>query len=310
MKRLATWMLLLTTGLWAGEFPWSGNAPADIAEAALHPDRVVDEQPCNWRPVVKPIFAPQVTHCRTAREAVLQIAANIGATTGVYYTPLRRKHNMNALEALEEKKVSCTGQSILLVCALRSVDIPARAVGVCTWNHVRGNHTWVEAWFDGGWHMIEFNEKDFNTGWVMENIGMLNTAHPAQRIKAATPRGNDWWLPIPYTEAPNFKAEDVTERYIGLARLWYTRHGLDEATQRLLIGVKQRSEQPPMLELIDKDGNVISSGRLPSLRDDMRYFTRLELPRQGEYYLRLQGQNTHTPIRATDTPVQIISLNY
>lgn len=313
MKLLSTILFVLGMPLLAGEFPWSGSAPAEIAAAALHQDQVVNEIPCNWRPVVKPIFAPQVTHCQSAREAVLQIAANIGATTGVYYTPERRKHNMNALEALAEKKVSCTGQSILLVCALRSVDIPARAVGVLTWNHIEGNHTWVEAWFDGEWHMVEFNEKDFNTSWVMENIGMLDPQHPLQRIRAATPDGNSTWYPERLAKAhniTNFSASDVTPRYMNLARRWYEDNGLAADSQRLLVDVHQRRETAPTLQLVCKDGHVISSGKLPTISDDMRYFTRLELPRKGKYFLRLKGRNDLLPIQATSAPVQIISLNY
>jgi hypothetical protein len=42
----------------------------------------------------------------------------------------------------------------------------------------------------------------------------------------------------------------------------------------------------------------------------MRYFTRLELPREGEYFLRLKGHSVLLPIQATSAPVQIISLNY
>ena len=310
MKHILPFMLLLTAPLFAGEFPWSDNVPADIAASSLHHDQVVDEIPCNWRPVVKPLFAPRVAHCKSAREAVLHIAANIGAITGVYYTPNRRKHNMNALEALTEKKVSCTGQSVLLVCALRSVDIPARAVGVLTWNHVRGNHTWVEAWFDGEWHMIEFNEKDFNTSWVMENIGMLCTSKPMQRIRAATPAGKQWWIPLPFQKSPNFKADDVTERYVKLARKWYEENGLPAHSQRLLVNVPNRREQAPILELVNSEGVVISAGKLPTTSDDMRYFTRLELPRSGTHFFRINGSNQLTPVRATDAPVQIISLNY
>lgn len=313
MKLLSSILFVLGMPLLAGEFPWSDSAPAEIAAAALHQDQVVDELPCNWRPVIKPIFVPQVAHCQSAREAVLQIASNIGATTGVYYTPERRKHNMNALEALAEKKVSCTGQSILLVCALRAVDIPARAVGVLTWNHIEGNHTWVEAWFDGEWHMVEFNEKDFNTSWVMENIGMLNPLHPLQRIHAASPDGNTTWYPERHAKVKsiaNFRAVDVTERYMNLARRWYEDNGLAAGSQRLLVDVHQRRETAPTLQLVCKDGNVISSGKLPTLRDDMRYFTRLELPREGEYFLRLKGHSALLPIQATPAPVQIISLNY
>ena len=95
-----------------------------------------------------------------------------------------------------------------------------------------------------------------------------------------------------------------------LARQWYEKNGLSTDTQRLLVNVNERRETAPTLQLVCKDGNVISSGKLPTLRDDMRYFTRLELPREGEYFLRLKGHSALLPIRATAAPVQIISLNY
>ena len=214
MRFILTAFLFLSAVLSAADFPWSQAAPEHIRQAAVLPDRVMDETPCDWRPILSQIFPPMVKECRNAREAALQIAANIGAVTGAYYSTERRKHNMNALEALAEKKISCTGQSILLVCALRSVDIPARAVGVHTWNHIEGNHTWAEAWIDGEWQMIEFNEHDFNTPWVMEYIGMLNPLNPFQRVRAAMPGGAISWWPCEFaarTNLPNFQAEDVTE---------------------------------------------------------------------------------------------------
>lgn len=313
MRWIPAALYLMLTPLLAGEFPWSdAQVPQDIATAALHHDQVVNELPCNWRPVVKPIFAPAVRHCKTAREAVLHVAANIGALTGVYYTPTRRKHNMNALEALAEKKVSCTGQSVLLVCALRSIDIPARAVGVLSWNHVRGNHTWVEAWVDGGWHMIEFNEKNFNTPWVLENIGMLNPELPFQRIKAADSRGNTTWSPQFQDGAEkdsSFPAIDVTERYLALARKWYAQAGIPENSQRLLIDLQPRQDKAPVVELLNSDGKVITSALLPTTRDDMRYMTPLELPRMGQFNIRIGSSEPLIPVSATSQPVQIITIN-
>jgi transglutaminase-like putative cysteine protease len=43
---------------------------------------------------------------------------------------------------------SCTGLAILLICALRSVGIPARLVGTPAWhgNVDEGNHSWVEVY--------------------------------------------------------------------------------------------------------------------------------------------------------------------
>ena len=300
---------LLILPLWGADFPWSDQAPADIAAASLHQDTVLDEIPCDWRPQLTPIVEPLVRDCTTAREAVLRIAAELSRVTGVHYSTERRKHNMNALEALAEKKVSCTGQSILLVCALRSVGIPARAVGVFTWNHIRGNHTWAEAWFDGAWHMIEFNERDFNTPWVLDNIGMLDSTHPAQRIKAATPHGNAHWAPPSPLFTP-LPAEDVTERYRDLALRWYQKNGQDANSQRLMLDIRPRTSASLIVELLDAAGKTIDSARLPTTSDDVRYMARLSLPRQGQFSLRIKGYTRRFPVRASDSAVQMLQIVY
>lgn len=313
MKRLAAALFLMLTPLQANEYPWSNAAPAEITAAAVVPDTVVDEIPCDWRPVLTPLISPLVQDCTTAREAVLAISTSLGKATGAYYSKERSKHNMNVLETLREKKISCTGQSILLVCALRSVGIPARAVGVHTWNHIEGNHTWAEAWFDGTWHMIEMGEHDFNTPWVMEYIGMLNPRHPFQRILAAYPLGKTTWWPKKLANAgnlANFTAEDVTLRYMELARCWYATAGIPENTQRILIDLLPRKETTQVVELVNESNDIISSGQLPTTRDDMRYFTRLTLPREGNHYLRLQGTTERTLLLPTPEPVQIIRLEF
>lgn len=311
MRFIFTILFLLSATLYAAEYPWSNAAPEPIRTAAVLPDQVIDEEPCDWRPILNLIFPPMVKECRTAREAALHIASNIGAVTGAYYSKERRKHNMNALEALAEKKISCTGQSILLVCALRSVDIPARVAGVHTWNHIEGNHTWAEAWIDGEWHMIEFNERDFDTPWVMEYVGMLNPLNPFQRVRAIMPGGAVSWWPADFAEQKklaNFEAEDVTEHYLIKARKWYTNAGIPENTQRILIDLQPRRADAPVVEIVDEKNRIVSSGRLPTLRDDMRYLTRLNMPREGTHYLRLKGTEERSELIPSQAPVQILRI--
>ncbi len=281
--------------------------PAEIRAAALAPERVLDELPCDWRPVLEPIFRPVIRDCRSTREAVLTIASRLGELTGVYYDTGRRKPNMNALEALAEKKVSCTGQSILLVCALRSVGIPARAVGIGTWNHVQGNHTWVETWFDGGWHMVEANEKDFNTPWVMEAIGMLDPSRPQQRVFAVQ-EGGSFCFPAPWNLSAPVAAEDVTERYLALARKWYAQNGVPEDCQRLLVDVRPRFLLPRAIQLEDEAGVLLARSYLPTPRDDMRQFARILLPRNKNCYLRIEGTNQRYPLKANAAAVQTFYL--
>ena len=224
--------------------------------------------------------------------------------TAVYYSTARRKANMNALEALAEKKVSCTGQSVLLVCALRSVGIPARAVCVPTWNHVPGNHTWAEAWVNGEWRMIEFNEKSFNTPWVMESIGLLNPQRPEQRIYAAAPTTGKL---IRYGRNP-IQVEDVTERYTRLAQQWYAHADLPAGHKRLMVDVQPRPARPIILILEAEDGRQLATAPSPTEQDDMRQFAAFNLPADGQYYLRVQGQEHRDPVRTTSQPALVMRL--
>ena len=293
------------------EFPWSHAVPPQLAAASVDPDQVFTEAPCNWRPAITPLAQDLVKDCRTAREAVLTMAAKLPAATGVYYTTDRRKANMNALEALAEKKVSCTGQSILLACALRAVGIPARVCGLLTWHHIQGNHTWTEAWFDGEWHMIEFNEKDFNSAWVMSYIGMLDPAVPFEHIKAVTPDGKDTFYP-PLIAAqiglPPTAAEDVTERYMELSRRWHEKNGQPANVQRLLVDVQPRTAEPRTIILLAADGTEIDRGTLPLVSDDANKLTTLNLPRTGQCYLQLPGSPDKLPVQATQNAVQMLRL--
>lgn len=285
---------------------WGQNIPQEIRECFLEPNQVLSETPCDWRQKVQGIFAPAVKHCTTAREAVMHIAANMTQLTGAYYSIKRRKQDMNALEALEEKQISCTGQTILMVCAFRSIGIPARAVGIPTWNHVRGNHTWPEVWLDGEWQMIEFNEKDFNTGWVMENIGMLDASNIWQRIVAQNPKG-DMIFPVGDMLRNNIAAEDVTERYTQLATQWYSKNGLPADRQRLLLDLHPRTEEQQIVKLVDESGTILEEQPLPTTRDDVRKFATFSLPRTGLHYLIFPG-NQAFPIQATEAPVNVLRL--
>lgn len=308
MKSILTIFLLFATVAFA-QFPWSGKAPQEIEQAALLPDCVLDESPSNWRPVLQKIFQPLVKDCKTAREAALTIAANMTQATGVYYSRERRHPLMNPLEALAEKKVSCTGQSILLVCALRSIGIPARAVGIGTWGHIRGNHTWCEVWCDGGWNMLEFNEKEFNTPWVMEYVGLINPQISFQRIYAVSPQSKDAFFPAVWNPWSHIAAEDVTERYLELSRRWYEKAGLPPHTQRILIDVLPRTDAPRLIILENEQGEELAQAPLPTAREDMRRSATLNLPRKGQFYLRIQGSKQRLPISPTPTPVQNIILD-
>lgn len=283
---------------------WEMQVPEDIARDYLHADTVIDEKPCDWREPLAAIFRPAVQHCKSAEEAALFIASHMTHLTGAYYSTERRKPNMNALEALAEKKISCTGQSVLLACALRSVGIPARAVIVLTWGHIRGNHTWTEVWLNGEWKMLEFNEKDFNTPWVMEYIGMLDTARPEQRVYALSPRSS---LKVDFYRHTPICVEDVTERYMTLAAAWYRSADIPADHQRLLVDIQPRPAAPLPIHLETADGTVLATKPSPDAQNDLRYFTPFNLPRSATpHYLRIG--DSRILLHPTSAPAQVLHL--
>lgn len=294
-------MLVSAQAAWQPE-----EVPDDIRRLYIDSNLVISEDPCDWRETVANIFRPAVEHCNSPREAVLYIAANMTNLTGVYYSIERRRADMNALEALAEKKVSCSGQTILMVCAYRSLGIPARAVGIPTWNHIRGNHSWPEVYLDGEWHMIEFNEKDFNTGWVMENIGMLDPNDPNQRILAVHPAGT---RDFPVYQKHRIPATDVTERYNKLAADWYAKYGPAPHEQRLMVELVPRPETEVLyLEMLDEEGNVMDTRPLPIKTDDVRKFAVFAMPRAGKHYLRLKGTTAKLEVPSTPNAVQVLRI--
>ena len=312
MKAILVGLMLTLSVVMAGEFPWSDAPSAELKAASVTPDRVFTEDPCDWRPTLTPMCKEMVKDCKTAREAVLALATQLPKATGVYYTTERRRADMNALEALAEKKVSCTGQSILLVCALRSVGIPARVAGLLSWHHIQGNHTWAEAWFDGEWHMIEYNEKDFNSAWVMSYIGMLDPDHNAmERIKAATPDGKDFFYPPVLARQIGKEpvaSEDVTSRYLKLSRTWHEQKGQPANVQKLMVNVSPRTEEALPIVLLDESGKEVDKATLPTLKDDANKFAELNLPREGKFQIRIGDSPQALPVQATENAVQMMTL--
>ncbi len=296
-------------------YPWSEKIPADIRKQYIEPQQMLDEPSAKWRDEVAAVIHPLIKDCKSDKEAALLISKNIGKLTGVHYSTARTRACMNPLESLEQKKASCTGLSLLFAAALRSVDIPSRIVGVVSWNHVRGNHTWTEVWLDGKWHMLEMGESDFNTGWVMDAVGMLDSKNPYQRVLAITGKKREDASTAPHFYLPwdmsnkSVEAEDVSARYQQLARNWYEKNGLAADQQRLLIDILPRTNEEIIIKLVNAKGETLASGPAPKPEDDMREMLRLSLPLdKSQDCSLLFPDGSMMKIAPTDAPTQVIRL--
>ncbi|MDT8390270.1 MAG: transglutaminase domain-containing protein [Lentisphaeria bacterium] len=196
------------------KFPWARDVPDDLFLNWVLPYASLDESRDPWRKKFFEMFGDTVMACGTAGEAAITLNTTIYDTLNVHYSKQRPKANQSPAESIKAGKASCTGLSILLVNACRSVGIPARVVGTPLWVKGGGNHTWVEIW-DKGWHSVGAAEsKALNRTWFAEKASEQVGHDPRHAIYAASFKKTE--TPFPLVWAPAVKhvsAVNVTANY-------------------------------------------------------------------------------------------------
>ena len=118
-------------------FPWAKDVPNELFLNDVLPYAILDEKRESWRPMLLELTAPIVAESKTASEAVQAINRQLYDKIKVHYNTGRKRPNACATESIEQGRATCTGLTILLVEACRSVGIPARAAGVFLWHDDR-----------------------------------------------------------------------------------------------------------------------------------------------------------------------------
>lgn len=157
--------------------PWGKRVPQDIFLNDVLPYACVNERRDNWRRDFMTRFLPLVSDCKTPAAAAVRLNREIFHLLGVRYSTNRGKPDQSPYESIESKMASCTGLSILLVAACRSVGVPARFAGIPSWPDNSGNHSWVEVW-DNGWHFTGAAEP---AGDKLDRAWFVNQAKTAVR---------------------------------------------------------------------------------------------------------------------------------
>lgn len=137
------------------------------------------------------------------------------------YSRKRRVPDQGPFETMETGVATCTGLSILLVDACRSVGIPARVVGTPLWSNNSGNHTWIEVW-DGDWLFTgaaEQNPAGFNRGWFVSNASQALKDEKNKAIYASSFKKTGLTFPMSWTRDVDYvNAINITERYTDKAK--------------------------------------------------------------------------------------------
>ena len=96
-------------------------------------------------------YLPLVQKLKRPGDAALALNKALFRDYKVVYNTRRLRPDQSSRESIKQGMATCTGLSIMLVEACRSVAVPARMAGIASWPGRGGNHTWVEVW-DSGWH--------------------------------------------------------------------------------------------------------------------------------------------------------------
>lgn len=180
--------------------PWSAAVPQELFDEYVLPYASVDEAREAWRGELRPIARQIVADATSCGEAAVKLNNEIFARLGVQYHATKRpRPNQSIGESRAAGYASCTGLSIILVNACRSVGIPARLVGVADWVSPagptytgNGNHTWVEVWDGRQWRFLGAIEKsELDQTWFFDKTRLADESRPLTAIHATawTPTG-------------------------------------------------------------------------------------------------------------------------
>lgn len=195
--------------------PW--KIPEDLFLNYVLPYANVDEPREPWRANLNAICRPLVKDCKTPAEAARRLNEKLFGEIQVKYSTQRKRANQAPSESIEQGLASCTGLSILLVDACRSVGVPARLAGIPSWPNKQGNHTWVEVW-DDGWHFTgaaEPNGQGLNHAWFQGDASLAKKDSRLNAIYAVSFKKTDTVFPMVWSRDPDnpVYGVNVTDRY-------------------------------------------------------------------------------------------------
>jgi hypothetical protein len=263
------------------EFDWCKNLPDSIFFNEVLPYRNLNETADNWRKDFYNRFKKYVKDCKNATEAFEKVNANIINEVKVEYNTKRRKADQSPYESMEINMASCTGLSILLADALRSVGVPARVAGVPLWYDMSGNHNWTEVWFDNTWYYTEYGTKDkLDSLWFSIKAGKANPEVRERSIYAASYKPTSESFPLVWDTLNSLgwiNGINVSQRYIDIAKKYIPAKeaNADEIMVKVWIlkdektGLTSDNRISENVAILDEKGAKIDEGTTANAAQDM-----------------------------------------
>jgi hypothetical protein len=283
------------------KMPWGKDIPEEIFFNDVLPYATLDESRDDWRADFFRRFSAIAGEASTASEALDKINAAIEKELGVQYNTKRRAPNQGPAESMKLTMASCSGLSILLADALRSVCIPCRIVGTAMWTTKEGNHNWNEVWLPEhkSWKFTEYNPdpKGLDHGWLVADAARAIPGSVAHGVYATSWKKTSHHFPMVWNfEDTSVPSEDVTQRYITLGADSIPKPGQCElridAVATLADGSKQRRAIAVEVRQFDV---VVAKGTTPSATADMNQYLTIPVPQGVRYQVVVVEKNTAQP---------------
>ncbi len=276
--------------------PWKGRVSRELFLNGILPYYSVTEPRDRWRPILRETCLEIVAGSKSPSEAAVRLNQEIFPHYGVIYSKERSRNDQSVSQVVEEQKATCTGLSVLLTHACRSVGVPARLVGTPLWADSSGNHSWVEVW-DGEWFYTGAAEPAgdrLNDVWFGDRAARAQKDVPVHAIYATSYERTgtifpmSWDLNVHYVHGVN-----VTDRY---APRTTGRTGTDRKALVRFVAYDQREERvPTRIEVRDTSGARVFAGVTRSDRADMNDHLTARLQPGREYVVHVDvGNMTRT----------------
>lgn len=294
------------------EFSWAQKVPQDVFLNDVLPYASLDERRDDWREDFYKRFKALVKPAKNQSEAIGLINKAIKDELGVAYSTARKKANQSPYESMESGIASCSGLSILLTNAFRSVGIPARIAGTPSWTTKRGNHNWVEVWTteDQAWHFTEYypDGKGIDHAWFSADAAKADATKPMNRIYATSWQPTNIHFPMVWDmKSKQVHGVDVTSRY-------QKPEEVDLTKVELRIDALSDGDRIAVPVEIYQGDKLVFSGSTPGKTADMNQFLTFSVKLTAESQLRWLDSQSKPQVldlsEKNDQAIQRISLKY
>jgi hypothetical protein len=263
------------------ESDWAKSVPKEIFFNDVLPYASINERRDRWRKDFHVRFSPLVKGAKTLEEAAQVLNKEIWKIINVrYHARKRPKPDQSPYESIDAGFASCTGLSVLLIDACRSVGVPSRFVGTPMWANKRGNHSWVEVWDGNSWQFTgacEYSAAGLSNAWFKGSALKAVKENPKHAIYAASWKRTKTNFPLIWDLGIDYVfAENVTDNYTG------------NIGSRVFIQIfdKPGGERVAADVEVWMSGSKVASGRTRDSTNDTNDMLGLSLKKGMDYELK------------------------